>query len=128
MLVMKGRRECLHLLSGPAMSEHLADLLPFASRHLLSVGQLQLWRLRLRDLINFCEEADVRRIAWSSTPRFLFYISGGWCIGLVAHRCFCTASTLSNSRSKCIETPSSFDLVRHSSAMLFIRGLLTHAE
>jgi polyferredoxin len=65
-------RECPLFLSGPAMSQTLADRLCFAFRHLLLVGQLQLWRLRLRDLINFCEEANVRRIAWSSTPRFLF--------------------------------------------------------
>jgi hypothetical protein len=46
-----------------SMSEQLADLLRFSLRHLLPMGQLQLWRLRLRDLINFCDNADERRIA-----------------------------------------------------------------
>jgi hypothetical protein len=42
--------ECVHSSCPAYYSRTLADLLRFAFRHLLPVEQLQLWRLRLRDL------------------------------------------------------------------------------
>jgi hypothetical protein len=76
------------------MSKPLTDLLRPAFRYLPSVGQLQLWRLQLRHLIHFYEEEYERHIGWSSAPGLLCQIYGGWRVGLVPHRCFCTASTL----------------------------------